>query len=422
MRRSTPRLLSSSPNICIVGGGAIGLSSALHLLQSSPSPSITLVERDSTYRVNSAVLSAGGVRSQFSLKENVECSLYGLEVFKKNGLNDLLKKANPSASPVDLQFMNGGYLFLSSTLSGSSCLTKNLKLQKSLGAANTELLHGEEVGREFPYLNTEDLRMGCYSKDDGWFDPYSFLTGVREGIKPRIREGKKLTEIETENNKITRMKIDGEWQAFDFVVNATGANANSVIDKIPNIRRLPVEARKRTIFHFKCKDVPHPDPTSHIPPLTVDPSGVWYRSTSALTSESSGDFICGCTPTEDDEQDAERHTDDIDPDYSLWEEVIWPKLYERCEAFGGAKVLNQWAGWYEYNVKDQNGIVGFHPDCSNLILANGFSGHGLQQSPAVGRAVSELVEDGKFRTIDLDRFKFERFEEEGGLIFEEGIV
>ena len=116
-----------------------------------------------------------------------------------------------------------------------------------------------------------------------------------------------------------------------------------------------------------------------------------------------------CTPPAPDlAADASSCDSEIPPAYDLWESEIWPRLYERCEAFGEAKVLNQWAGWYEYNTADQNGIVGFHPDCANMVLANGFSGHGLQQAPAVGRAVAELVEGGGFRSVDLGRFKFER--------------
>ena len=72
------------------------------------------------------------------------------------------------------------------------------------------------------------------------------------------------------------------------------------------------------------------------------------------------------------------------------------------------QLQSAWAGYYDYNTLDQNGIVGAHPVISNFIFANGFSGHGIQQSPAVGRAVSEIVLDGWSHSINLNRFSFQR--------------
>jgi len=72
-------------------------------------------------------------------------------------------------------------------------------------------------------------------------------------------------------------------------------------------------------------------------------------------------------------------------------------------------VKSGWAGYYDYNYIDQNLIIGNHPRHINFIFANGLSGHGLQHSVAVGRAVMELIVDGDFKTIDLSRFSFQRF-------------
>ena len=94
--------------------------------------------------------------------------------------------------------------------------------------------------------------------------------------------------------------------------------------------------------------------------------------------------------------------------HSQWDELVWPVIAERVPAFAAVKVVNAWAGYYEYNTFDQNGIVGRHPEIANLLIATGFSGHGIQQSPATGRAVSELIVDGRYRTLDLAPFGFER--------------
>ena len=90
-----------------------------------------------------------------------------------------------------------------------------------------------------------------------------------------------------------------------------------------------------------------------------------------------------------------------DVDHALFEEVIWPALYERVPAFESLRVESSWAGLYEFCTLDQNAVVGWHPDASNLVVAAGFSGHGLQHAPGVGRAVAELIDSGGYESIDL---------------------
>lgn len=85
------------------------------------------------------------------------------------------------------------------------------------------------------------------------------------------------------------------------------------------------------------------------------------------------------------------------------------------------QLKSAWAGFYDYNYIDQNLVIGNHPYHRNFFFANGLSGHGLQHSVAVGRALSELIIDGKYTTIDLSRFEFERLLTEDFLV-EEKIV
>jgi glycine/D-amino acid oxidase-like deaminating enzyme len=132
-------------------------------------------------------------------------------------------------------------------------------------------------------------------------------------------------------------------------------------------------------------------------PLMVDPTGVWIRPEGEF-------FICGVSPP----QENDPRATDFEVDYALFDDVVWPMLAHRVPAMEALKLQRAWAGHYDYNTLDQNAVIGRHPDVSNFIFANGFSGHGLQQSPAAGRAVAELIVHQRFVSLDLSLFGYER--------------
>ena len=209
------------------------------------------------------------------------------------------------------------------------------------------------------------------------------------------------------------------------VENACGPWAGNLIDlfalKTLNphlIDKLPVKPRKRSIFLFhchSCESTRHLIPSSSTP-LTINPDGVYFRP------EGEGcKFICGVSPTEENDPNCTTYKDLEITDHTLFDDIIWPSLYQRVEAFGEIKIKSSWSGFYEYNIIDQNAIIGLHSNFNNLLLCNGFSGHGLQQSPAAGRAISELISNNKFITLDLTRFSFDRIIQNKP-IYEDGIV
>ena len=118
-------------------------------------------------------------------------------------------------------------------------------------------------------------------------------------------------------------------------------------------------------------------------------------------------FICGTAPPPERDPDFE----DFDVDYGLFEEIIWPSIAARVPAFEAIKPGRAWAGFYDVNLFDQNPIVGRAPEVPNFYFANGFSGHGLQKSPAVGRGLSELILHGAYRSLDLSPLGVERLAE-----------
>ena len=148
---------------------------------------------------------------------------------------------------------------------------------------------------------------------------------------------------------------------------------------------LHVEPRKRFTFVF--------DAAEGLPrrlPLTIDPSGVHVRSDGEA-------FMAGCTPDIDPAVDPT----DLAMDHDIFEDKVWPAIAHRVPAFERIKVTSQWAGHYAHNPFDHNVIVGPHHEVTNFVFANGFSGHGIQQAPAIGRGLAELITHGEYRTLDL---------------------
>ena len=383
--------MSEPADVVVIGGGGVGSAIAYQLTARSDfKGSVVVVERDPAYATASTALSAGGVRQQFSTPENIRLSLYGARFIRDIGRLLAVDGDRP-----DINFIEGGYLFLASP-SGVPVLEANHAVQKAEGADNA-LLDPAALKARFPWLNADGLALGSLGLSmEGWFDPYGLLQALKR--KAHAQGARYVTDtvvgLERAGNRIEAVKLaSGASIGARWIVNAAGPQAGRVAAMAG--LDLPVVPRKRFVYVFDCR-------ASLAPrlPLLIDATGVWVRP------EGAG-YIGGISPPEDQDPDS----DDLEISYDLWEEIVWPTLAERIPAFEAVKLQRAWAGHYDYNTLDQNGIIGPHPDVPNLIFANGFSGHGIQQAPAAGRAVAELILDGRFTSIDLARFGYERIRE-----------
>ncbi len=388
--------MQASYDVVIVGGAAIGSSIACHLTaEAGTAPSVLVVERDPSYARSSTALSFASIRTQFSNALNVRISQYGAEVIR-----DFATTMAVGADRPDLGFQAGGYLFLARTEEQVRILRENNAVQRACGA-DVVLWDPGTLFAAFPHLRGDDIRLASYGRaGEGWFDNTGLMNGFRNKARAQgatyIRD--EVTGLDHAGGRITAVRLaSGAVIAAGHVVNAAGPRAAQVA-RMAGLD-LPVEPRKRTVFVVDCQHGPEGSATVNGGrlPLMIDPSGVFCRPEGRY-------FLCGCPPAEDPAVDP----GDFEPRDAEFEEIIWPALAERSEAFEAMKVVNRWAGHYAYNTLDHNMIIGPHPAMPNFLFANGFSGHGLQQSPAVGRAMAELILHGGYRTLDLSPLGVER--------------
>lgn len=386
--------MSTSPRIVIIGGGVIGSAIATFLTQTSGACEVTVLERDPTYCNASSARSASSIRQQFSTPVNIRMSQYGIAFFRQIGRLLRVGETVP-----DIGLVEPGYLFLASA-AGAPALQDNVHVQHAHDVA-VDLLTPAQLHAAFPWLATRGVRCGALGRaGEGWFDGYSVLQAFRAKARAQgaVFISAEASGFVRHGSRVTGVTVhDGATLHCDMAVNAAGPWAATVA-RWAGIA-LPVHARRRTVFSFTCPDA--------LPqcPLVIDPGGLWFRPEGAQ-------FLCGYAPAPDDDLDDLP----LDPDLGAFEAHVWPALARRVPAFAAVRMTGAWAGYYEMNTFDHNAILGLHGDCPNLYFANGFSGHGLQHAPAVGRGLAELMLQGSYRSLDLGPLAFSRISEQRPLI------
>lgn len=388
--------MSESRDVVVIGGAVIG-SAVAYYLTAAPdfNGRVTVIERDPTYARSSTALSSSSIRTQFSNEINVRISQYGLEVIRGFAEDMAIGTDRP-----DLHFHPGGYLFLASTEDGVRTMRENHEVQRACGA-DIVLWTPDELAAAFPHLRVDGILLASYGRSgEGWFDNMGLMQGFR--AKARAQGAEYLTDevvaIGHASGRAQSVTLkSGRRINAGWIVNASGPRA-ALTARMAGLH-IPVEPRKRTSFVFDCARSPEGSARVNNGrlPLMIDITGTYCRPEGRY-------FLTGTPPPDDIAVDP----DDFEPRYGDFEDIIWPALAARSEAFEAIKVVNQWAGHYAYNTLDHNMVVGPHPEMPNFIFANGFSGHGLQQAPATGRGVSELIVHGGYRTLDLSELGYDR--------------
>jgi FAD-dependent oxidoreductase domain-containing protein 1 len=383
--------VSERADVVVVGGAVVGSAAAYFLAtRMPPAAHIVLLECDPSYVNCATARSLASIRHQFSTPENIRLSMFGTAFLRDAPRLLAIGDEKPA-----LGFVERGYLFLA-TEAGRAVLEANHRLQRAEGA-DVALLAPAELHRRLPWLHTDDLAAGALGlSGEGWLDGHALMHALRRkaaALGVQVRRARART-LRATNGRVVAVGLDdGTEIACGHVINAAGTGATELA-RTAGIE-LPVRARKRCVFRFRSPQ------TAPGCPLVIDPSGLYFRP------EGDG-FLCGIAPPEEADPDQDPQAHDFDVPLEAFEQDLWPRLARRVPGFDAARLVGAWAGHYDVNVLDHNAILGPHPDLPNLLFANGFSGHGLQQAPAVGRALAEWVVDGRSHSIELDALGWQR--------------
>lgn len=367
-------------DVIIIGGGIMGCAAAYYLAGGDATLNIAVVEKDPTYEKASTSLSMANVRVQFSMAENIRISQYAMEILDQFDETMAVDDVSPG-----IDFRREGNLFLVNGADETGARGV-LDLQTKLGC-DVEWWPKEKIKERFPLYEPGDMAGGTYGPGDGHLDAYSFLMGYRnkarrlgvtfieDDVTGILRDGSGITGVET----AAAGRLD-----TDVAVNCAGAWA-AELSKTAGVH-LPIQPIKRQVFVLDTAVKPE-SPL----PLTVLPSGLYFRS------ETGGVILLGKSMPED------PVGFDFTWDEGRFMDQLWLELASFVPEFDRLRLQRGWAGLYAVNTFDGNAVLGEWPDSRGFYLANGFSGHGLQQAPAVGRYLSELILQ-KEPALDLSPF------------------
>ena len=400
LAQQTPK--AHSYDIILIGGAMYGSSIAWWLSRDPGfDGSILLVERDLSFEFAATSHTNSCIRQQFSNTTNIQISQFGAEF-----INNFQSYFDHDPRVPHIPIQSFGYMYLADTAADAENLRQSQVVQAQLGAG-TRHMTAAEIQAEYPFYNVDDITAGNHNTaNEGYFDGGTIFDWCKRVAQEKGAEyvQNEVVAINRQADRIHSVTLaSGETLSCGLLVNCTGPRGAHTA-RMAGID-LPVEPRKRYSFIFDAEQ-----PLERDLPLTIDPSGVHMRSEGRY-------YLAGCPP----DDDAPVAYDDFKQDHSIWQEKVWPILAARVPKFEAIKLINSWAGHYDYNTFDQNAIIGQHHEVENFLFANGFSGHGLQQSMAIGRGLAEFITYGAYRSIDLSPFAYKRIAE-GNPLVEKAVI
>ncbi|MGE5141298.1 MAG: NAD(P)/FAD-dependent oxidoreductase [Rudaea sp.] len=385
-------MLPRSADIVIVGGGCMGTSAAYYLANQGAG-SVLLLERDKFLGTGSTGRNAGGVRYQFSTEVNIRLSIFSLDVIRNF---EELFGVSAAYRPI-------GYLFLLSSPEEVASFNANIDLAHRVGVPWVRYLEPEEIAALAPLVNLEGILGGSYCPRDGLADPNSVTQGFSQAASrcgAQIETETTVTGVRIESGRVAAVETDRGRVATRTVVNCAGPWAASIGDMAG--LEIPITPLRRQFF---VTDALPQVPRDHV--FTIE------FSTSLYFHPEGPGLLVGMSNA------AEKpgFSYAIDPEFNM--RTLERAIY-RLPLVEEARITRQLAGLYEMT-PDAHPIISGSRDVAGFYIAAGFSGHGFQHSPAAGKVISELILEGRSKTVDVSMLDLERFRE-GRLIQELNVV
>ena len=383
--------MTATADVVVVGGGVVGASTAYHLAAAGVEH-VVLLERADSVATGSTGACAGGFRHQFSSRINIELSLASVPM--------ILGFSEEHGLPLDV--VQDGYLFLVRDDRDWADFRAGAELQRSLGV-DTQLLTPDEAAAIMPGIAIDDVVGASFCADDGIADPAGLTQGYatlarRSGADVRL--GVDVVEIETNDAVVTGVRTGDGSISAPVVVNAAGPWAGTLAATAGI--HLPLEPIPRMVVTTGA----FPGAPTHRT-LVIDAATTYYF-------HREGDGVLTGMGGRD-----ERASFNTEVDHRFIEEELLPTAVRVFPPIEQAGLASMWAGLYEMT-PDRHPIIGRSP-VDGLLLANGFSGHGFQHAPVVGKLIAELIVDGRAHTVDISSLTLDRFDR-GDLVVEGRVV
>ncbi len=377
----TPNMnLPTSADIVIIGGGVMGASIAYHLATRG-TRNLILLEKESLFGQGSTGRCAGGVRYQFATDINIRLSLASLP---------MLEKFKEEVGQ-EIDYRKCGYLFILTNEKDIKAFQHNIDVQRKLGVG-TEWLSGEEIRKRLPMMKLDDVMAGTFNQEDGLVDPNSVVMGYinaahKLGVK--TSNNAEVTGIRVSGGKIEGVETNQGFIKTRTVINAAGAWAG-LIGQMAGVH-IPITPLRRQMFTTS--------PLKEIPkdfPFVID-----FAQSLYFHREGEG-LLIGMS----NQNEKIGFDQNVDDDFEL---TNLEAAIARMPLVEKASRASHWAGLYEVT-PDAHPIYG-KTEVEGFLVCAGFSGHGFMHGPISGKLMSELILDGRFKSVDVSTLDLARFGE-----------